>query len=270
MIKIHAMRCGTVGTDETVPDRRKSANPYAYTGVLRGRRHRVWLPVYTYLIEHPKGRILVDTGWHTDVRGDQRKHMSWKLNVASKAKLPAGEAVTEQLAAMGLTPFDLDIVLLTHMDVDHASGVKLVGDAKKIYANEAELAAVTRGNIRYNRRLWEDVPIKPLVMQNTGVGPFGKSFDVFGDGTVQFVDLAGHSDGMTGVLVSHDKKFAVMTGDACYARANWESRRLQGITTDKGKALASIDWVAKMAGTPGCVEILATHDPEISPHTIEL
>ena len=86
-IKIHVLQCGTVGTDETITDRSKSKNPYAYTGILRGNKHRVWIPVYVYLIEHPKGKVLIDTGWHSDVRENQKKHMSWKLNLASKAIL---------------------------------------------------------------------------------------------------------------------------------------------------------------------------------------
>lgn len=45
-ITIHALQCGIVGTDETIPDRSKSKNPYAYTGILRGNKHKVWLPVY--------------------------------------------------------------------------------------------------------------------------------------------------------------------------------------------------------------------------------
>lgn len=270
MIKLHVMHCGTVGTDETVPDRERSKNPYAFSGVLRGERHRVWLPVYAYLIEHPKGKILVDTGWHTEVRTNQRNHLSWKLNIASKAVLPPGEAVTEQLAALGLSPADIDIVLLTHLDVDHVSGLALVKDAKKIYANEAELNAVRRGDIRYNRKLWEGISIAPLPLEHSGIGPNGLSFDVFGDGTVQFVDLSGHSDGTTGVIVKNGDRFVVLTADACYNRQNWEQLKLQGITTDKEKALRALEWVRAMSRKAECAEILATHDPEIQPHTIEL
>lgn len=270
MIKIHAMRCGTVGTDETIPDKSKSKNPYAYTGVLRGEKHRVWLPVYVYLIEHPKGRILVDTGWHTDVRIDQKKHLSWQLNIASKALLPAGEAVTEQLEALGLAPADIDMVLLTHMDVDHASGLELVKSAKAVYAGEAELAAVARGDIRYNKKLWQGIDIKPVPMAANAAFPHKRAWDVFGDGTVYFVDLAGHSAGMTGVMIQNAGQYVILTGDACYNRNNWQQLKLPGITADAEKAKKSIEWVAKMAAQPGCVEILATHDAEVQPHTVEL
>jgi len=270
MIKIHAMRCGTVGTDETIPDHSKSKNPFAYTGVFRGERHRVWLPVYTYLIEHPQGRILVDTGWHTDVRTSQKKHLSWKLNIASKAILPAGEAVTEQLAAKKLTPVDIDILLLTHMDVDHASGLSLVKDAKSIYAGKAELNAVSRGNIRYNKKLWAGIPVLPVPMVENAAFPHRQAWDVFGDGTVYFVNLAGHSAGMTGVMIQNNGRYIILTGDACYNCQNWKDLKLPGITVDDDAARKSIEWIAGMSRSPNCVEILATHDSEVLPHSIEL
>jgi hypothetical protein len=51
-----------------VPDRGVSKNAAAYTGLFRSARRRIWLPVKIFLIEHPKGAILVDTGWDSAVR----------------------------------------------------------------------------------------------------------------------------------------------------------------------------------------------------------
>ena len=63
MIRIHILTCGEVGVDPAVPDRGISRNRLAYTGLLRSPKRRIWLPVKAFLIEHPQGRILVDTGW---------------------------------------------------------------------------------------------------------------------------------------------------------------------------------------------------------------
>jgi len=269
-IKVHALRCGTVGTDETIPDRSLSKNHLAYTGMFRGEKHRVWLPVYCYLIEHPQGLVLVDAAWHTDVRGNQKEALSWELNIASKAELPAGEAVTEQLAALGITPSDLSMVFLTHLDVDHASGIKLIADAPRICASREELAAAARGEVRYNKHLWEGVDLEPIDLVEIGVGPRNRGFDVFGDGRIKLVDLAGHSAGMTGVLVGDIEHFIVITGDACYNRHNWEELKLPGITADADKALESVHWVRQMSHDVRCLEILPTHDPGVEPHVIEL
>ena len=94
-IKIHVLHTGEVGVDPAVPFRDVSRNPLAYTGLFRSAKRCIWLPVSAYLIEHPKGLVLVDTGWHRDVRVNQKKHMSWPLNLASKARLPVGEAIDE-------------------------------------------------------------------------------------------------------------------------------------------------------------------------------
>ncbi len=40
---------------------------------------------------------------------------------------------------LGIHPADLDMVLLSHLDCDHASGLKLVADAKQILVSKDEL-----------------------------------------------------------------------------------------------------------------------------------
>lgn len=75
-IKVHILNCGEVGVDPAVPFRDVSKNPIAYTGIGRSKKLRIWLPVTAYLIEHPNGKILIDTGWHSDVRTNPIKHLS--------------------------------------------------------------------------------------------------------------------------------------------------------------------------------------------------
>ena len=85
---------------------------------------RITLPVFTYLIEHPKGLILVDTGWCRDIspQGVYDPKAVAAVLPAQMAALfhpfvPKGMAIHERLAGMGLAPEDLDYVLLTHLDV---------------------------------------------------------------------------------------------------------------------------------------------------------
>ena len=269
-IKIHVFHTGTVGVDPAVPFRDTSKNPIAYTGLFQSAKRRIYLPVSAYLIEHPKGLVLVDTGWHSDVRINQKKHMSWRLNFASKAKLPEGEAIDEQLSLLGIKPKDLDYVFISHMDVDHISGLTLVKDAKQIFATKAELDAVNKGEIRYSKRLYEGVDIKPFEMTPSEHGPFKRSYDVFGDGTVLMVDVAGHSKGTAATLIQNNGKFVLLTADCGYAKESWENIRLPGPLSDKKKMIDTLKWVKDMSNKEGCVEILATHDPEIKPHVIEL
>jgi hypothetical protein len=62
----------------------KSWNPFIKMGCFREESKKLWMPVSTYLIEHPKGLILIDTGWHHDVRENQRKHLGCLSSVYLK------------------------------------------------------------------------------------------------------------------------------------------------------------------------------------------
>ncbi len=64
----HSCSAARWASDPAVPDRGVSKNAAAYTGLFRSARRRIWLPVKIFLIEHPKGAILVDTGWDSAVR----------------------------------------------------------------------------------------------------------------------------------------------------------------------------------------------------------
>ena len=128
MSKIHILPCGSTIVDEALPFSNKSKNPLAFTGILRGKKHKISVPVTAYLIEHPKGLILVDTGWCRDIspRGVYDPKVAAAVVPSQMAALfhpfvPKGMAIHEQLADMGIQPEDLDYVLLTHLDVDHVS-----------------------------------------------------------------------------------------------------------------------------------------------------
>ena len=60
-IKIHILHCGTVSVSPSVPEGGLSLGG-ALGGVFCPESRRVTLPVSCYLIEHPAGRVLVDTG----------------------------------------------------------------------------------------------------------------------------------------------------------------------------------------------------------------
>jgi N-acyl homoserine lactone hydrolase len=97
VIRIHILRCGSVGVDEAVPNRGVSKNALAYTGLFRTRRHHITLPVKAFYIEHPKGRILVDTAWDSAVREHPIRTLTFPdvvcLKADSAARRSGGRAV---------------------------------------------------------------------------------------------------------------------------------------------------------------------------------
>lgn len=272
-ILIHVLHCGQVQVDVATPFKQHSLNPLAFAGFFRGKQYQVVLPVSAYLIEHPKGLVLVDTGWHTRVR--EGAHSFIKRNgpvlyMASKPFLPDGQAINEQLSDLGYKTADIDYVLITHLDLDHVSGVQLVKDAQHIMVSREEWLSANKPGFRYNPTLWQYVNFEIFDFTTTGVGPEGRSFDVFGDGTMQFVSTPGHSKGLTSVLIQHSNKLVLICSDVAYAAKAWKEMILPGMTPDKSMALNSLQWVHQVGTNPSCVEVLPNHDPNIHPHVIEL
>lgn len=270
-IKVHILHCGRVRVDRAVPFREKTFHPFPWTGVFRSDECQMWLPVAVYLIEHPKGLVLYDTGWHSEVRLDPTKHLGRLHYKASKPDLPSNQAIHEQLAQRGIKTSDLDWVIISHLDSDHVDGLRHVADAKNILVSQPEWKSANhRFNIRYRREMWDDVKLSTFQFQPSPYGPQKSAFDLFGDESVMLIHAPGHSAGMTAAMVQAHDKFVLITGDSAYAKKSWEQMISPGITPDVKKARESLEWIAMMSRQPECVEILAPHDPAVIPHTIEL
>ncbi len=260
MLRVHVLDCGSTVVDEALPFSDRSRNPLAFTGILRGKKHKISVPVTAYLIEHPKGLVLVDTGWDTAIRTDARRYEGLVNHFASPGTLPLGKAVTEHLRRLGYRPEDMDYCVLTHMDIDHAGGIGLVQSAKHIMASEAEWAAACGAHPRYLKRLWRGISIETFP---------DRDVDLFGDGTVTLLPLHGHSAGMTGVKVG-GARYLIIAGDAGYGRPSWERLVLPGICWNRAEALASLRTLQAYGNDENCVAVLMTHDTEQKPTIFEL
>jgi N-acyl homoserine lactone hydrolase len=84
------------------------------------------LPVCGYLVEHPAGRILFDTGFSP-------------IDAAMRQRFrPRARPVEEVLAVAGLATADIDLIANCHLHADHAGGNYRFPDVP-IYIQEKEL-----------------------------------------------------------------------------------------------------------------------------------
>ena len=66
-IRIHVLHCGSMLVSKAVPYGGGVNLKNARHGVFDKVADRVELPVSAYLIEHPKGKVLIDTGWSREI-----------------------------------------------------------------------------------------------------------------------------------------------------------------------------------------------------------
>ena len=279
MMKIHVMHTGEVRVSPYLPFGGDNCNLLKASGMTTPKEDWIWLPVSVYLIEHPKGLILVDTGWHRDMspegvydKAAQIKSLGSRvLYNVNQGQIPLGEAVDEQLETMGIKPADLDYVLLTHLDCDHANGLRAVKDAKHIIVAQEELdCARKNGFIRYKKKWWEGVDLQTIEWNGTE-GPAQKSFDLFGDGSIKMINIPGHCDGLCAVKITReDGKYVLLFSDGGYATKSWKEMITSGVSLDKEMQRKSLQWIREQSMDANCIESLATHDTDIKPHVIEL
>ena len=82
------------------------------------------------------------------------------------------------------------------MDFDHTSGLRLVKDSRRIMAAQEEIDDSRKYFFRYVKTNWNFAHVEAFSYENTGIGPVGKSYDVFQDGTIVLVNTPGHTHGM--------------------------------------------------------------------------
>jgi Zn-dependent hydrolases, including glyoxylases len=269
-IKIHVLHTGLVKVDKALLFHGLFRNPIAFTGILRSEVNQVILPVSSYLIEHPKGLILIDTGWNKTIRQSNWQELGLQMQI-NKGYLPAGWAVDERLADLGYKTSDLDYVLMSHLHCDHASGMRLIKDAKKILVSQKEWQVANKLPLVYLPHEWQGVNVQTYNFDRSKTGPFNESFDLFGDGSVIQIYTPGHSSGLTSTLVrGSDGKYVLLAADTGYAQLSWEKMLTPGICVNRNQAITSLGWVREMAHHQDCIKAIANHDPSVDQQMIEL
>lgn len=215
---------------------------------FRGAEHgRITVPVPVYLIEHPQGPVLVDTGLHRDAQERIGRIGEWM-----RCELPPDHDVASRLAALGLEPADIRCVVNTHLHFDHAGGNGLIPDSVEVVVQHAEWAAAhDPEDIKRNAYIPDDYRHGYVVREVAG------EHDLFGDGEIVLIPTPGHTPGHQSVLLSSN---TLLIGDACYF-ADWlDSELSPPYGHDKEEELRSLRRVRAMRDEG--VRMVFGHDPQ--------
>jgi N-acyl homoserine lactone hydrolase len=185
------------------------------------------VPVPAFLIRHPSaGAILVDTGLHPSVATDGKQNFGGMADRVGHPTLAAGEDVPAQLRKRGLEAGEIPVVVMTHMHLDHSSAISEFPQSTFIVSeNEWRAAAVgPRPTLNGYRRAHFDYAFdyRTIDFNRAGIdsyASFGRTFDLFGDGSVHLAFTPGHSAGHMSVVCRLKQDDFVIGGDATYMQA---------------------------------------------------
>jgi glyoxylase-like metal-dependent hydrolase (beta-lactamase superfamily II) len=222
--------------------------------LMEGGSGKVALPIPAYLIEHPKGTALFDTGMHPDCQHDPAGRVSRRVMQLFSFNYHPGEEISARLQTIGRDPGRIDIVINSHFHFDHVGGNAQVPNATLIVQRrewEAGMdpeAAARRG---FDRRDF-DLGHKRLLLDG--------EHDVFGDGSVVCFPTYGHTPGHQSLKVRLASGDIVLAADSCYFCRTLRERRLPQNVFDRTAMLASLDRLVNLE-TSGA-RIFFGHDAE--------
>ena len=191
----------------------------------KGEHPRVPISLTLYLIKVKNRRILVDAGCDTMPGYDVKYHIS----------------PVEALRRMGVSPFDITDLVLTHAHNDHAGAAHyFTKSTVHIAAKECEYAAK-----------------KGFLPSNLKVVPFEKSREIAG---ITVSVWGGHSAGSAIVTFSHRGREYVIAGDECYHRDCLIQKRPTGASFDRERSRAFVEKYGNEKYT-----VVLSHDCAILP-----
>jgi glyoxylase-like metal-dependent hydrolase (beta-lactamase superfamily II) len=225
-------------------------------------------PCLSYVVRHPSaGVILIDTGLHPDALTDLRKDFGLAMGLVFRALEPAPTAFGAQLRAAGVEPGEVDRVLMTHLHVDHTSGMRLLAGARFVVTRDEWHAAhsrlaVTSGYVRHHLPRQSSVELVDFDHAEPH-GAFRKTLDLLGDGSIRLISTPGHTPGHQSVLLrTDDGRTILIAGDAAYTLRSVDEQALPARTADDGASRESLrELRAFMQSTPDAI-VVPTHDPE--------
>ncbi|MCI2083099.1 MAG: MBL fold metallo-hydrolase [Bacteroidales bacterium] len=256
-VTIRFLHCGDIVVNGDLPFR-KSKCPFFK--LQHGRKHQVKLPVFAYLIEHPSGLFMIDSGWGADIRKGSKEYLGGVPRHINIGLLEEGQEAAEQLGNLGLHPRNIDYLILTSLDSDHVGGLKRMNAAKHILVSKNEMDNAMSDGKRYDPTLWEGTKITAFEFGKSYFGPWNKAFDLFGDRSVVLTSTPGFTAGATSIELWTGRQYAIFAGDCGFGTPSWMEGILPGYCPDPVKMKGSLLWMKSMAVVPECRGILSTHD----------
>src|SRR5690349_12989749 len=167
---------------------------------IGGQGNIDWAPVSFYVIKHPKGVVMFDTGNNDKTITDPD---GWwgPLAKGFGLKMTKDDAIPVQLGKIGLKVDDVKYVAVGHLHLDHGANVGQFKTSTLI-AQDDEFRASRWPDVGYSLYY---IPGDCAETKNMKTIRLSGDLDLFDDGTVRIMRAPGHTQGSQFMVVKLPK-----------------------------------------------------------------
>lgn len=229
---------------------------------------KIEVPVGMFVIHHPKGNVMFDTGNNDKLITDPSY---WgKIAASIEPSMTPEVSIESQLGKIGMKPDDIKYVVVSHMHLDHGGNVAKFPNSTVVIQDD-----------EINFAMFPDEPFAgsfipgDVMALRSAVGVtkpnamplirLAGDMDLFGDGSVVVHSARGHTKGSQMLIVRLPKTGTIiLTGDAAYFRDNVLKSIPPNLVLayDPAGIMKGYEWIRYMMATEKA-DFFTAHDPDV-------
>jgi glyoxylase-like metal-dependent hydrolase (beta-lactamase superfamily II) len=220
----------------------------------------IQIPVGFFVVRHPRGNVLFDTGNNDNLIKDPNY---WAEGLRSlKPAMTPDVAIDVQLKKIGLSPDDIRYVVVSHLHLDHGGNVsRFPKSTLVVQRDEVNNAFWPKAGTGGPYVLGDFIGLrdgKQRMIQLDG------DMDLFGDGTVVVKRWVAHTPGSQMMTVRlKNSGLIILTGDNVYFRENVEKNLPPNIVLAYYPTgfYTAYEWIRQQMASQKA-DFFTAHDPD--------
>lgn len=217
------------------------------------------VPIPGFVIEHPEGHVLFDSGHPRECLTEGVSHFPGMTDDFIIHMEPENHVV-EAVRLAGIDPASIAIVVQTHLHVDHVGGIGEFPDAQfLVHQADWDFAHDPDWYMAYGYPL-ADIDKPGVNWKFLDTKPDDPMYDIYGDGRIKLQVSPGHSPGQFSLVAKLEEQTILLPGDAANTVDHYEYRALSPFL-DMTMYTKSVKRLHRIVETEGIDRIFFGHDP---------
>lgn len=258
-VKIHAIQTGTVAIKRS----HLTNHTLHFLTPLKislDKHFTDFFPIWVWVIEHPEGVIIIDTGENEGVMNPDYFKPAGKLIAKYSSKnlkfnVSQENEIGFQLSQLGIKQDSIKNVILTHLHLDHTDGIKDFPNVE-IIVNAAEYKNPS-GHFPELVPDWFNP--KTVNYRKDFIEIFNKAYPITKAEDMLLIPTNGHTKHHASVLFKTDDFDILFAGDVCYNQEQLINNDLPGINVNYKESRRTYNNIAAYAKQHNLI-FLPSHD----------